>query len=75
MFAFACFRVPDGLSRAVRIIRRVAGLALIAHNWWINVSSRRMSGIGATASSLAAALVLSGVFEMVPHPMYSVGTS
>jgi phosphatidylethanolamine N-methyltransferase len=42
MFAFACFRVPDGLSQAVHITRWVAGLALIAFNWWVKTEAHHV---------------------------------
>ena len=61
MFTFACFRIPDSLSRAVRITRWVAGLALTTFNWWAKTKAHHIvKDIEATASLLAAASSLMG---------------
>ena len=71
MFAFAYFRIPDGLSQAIHITRWVADLALIAFNWWVKTEARHV------IEDYGRLLLHSfnGVFEMAPHPMYSVGVS
>jgi len=79
MFAFACFRVPDGLSQAVHITRWVAGLALIAFNWWVKTEAHHVvkdyGWYWGDCFFTRGGLIFDGVFEMAPHPMYSVGTS
>ena len=41
-FAFAYFRIPDGLSKAVHITRWVAGLALIVFNWGVKTKAHHV---------------------------------
>jgi phosphatidylethanolamine N-methyltransferase len=42
MYAFACFRVPDGLSQLVHLTRWLTGTALIAFNWWVKTEVHRV---------------------------------
>ncbi|KAJ3491905.1 hypothetical protein NLI96_g367 [Meripilus lineatus] len=77
MFAFACFRVPDGLSVAVHILRWVCGIALIAFNLWVKTEAHDVvkdyGWYWGDVFFQRGALVFDGVFELAPHPMYSVG--
>ncbi|GJE88973.1 phosphatidylethanolamine N-methyltransferase [Phanerochaete sordida] len=77
MFAFACFRVPDGLSFATHVMRWIGGLALIAFNLWVKTEAHHVvkdyGWYWGDVFFQRGALVFDGVFELAPHPMYSVG--
>ncbi|KZT35944.1 hypothetical protein SISSUDRAFT_1008125 [Sistotremastrum suecicum HHB10207 ss-3] len=77
MFAFSCFRVPTGLSLGVHIMRWIGGIALIAFNLWVKTEAHHVvkdyGWYWGDVFFQRGALVFDGVFEMAPHPMYSVG--
>ncbi|KAG8733144.1 phosphatidylethanolamine N-methyltransferase [Ceratobasidium sp. 414] len=87
MFAFAVFRVPDGLSAATHLLRWLVGFALIAFNLWVKTEAHHVvkdygwywgdvffeRGRLVPGGTFDTSLVFDGVFEMAPHPMYSVG--
>ncbi|KAF8228726.1 hypothetical protein L208DRAFT_226283 [Tricholoma matsutake] len=77
MFAFSCFRVPQNLSTAVHIMRWVGGIALIAFNLWVKTEAHNVvkdyGWYWGDVFFQRGALVFDGVFELAPHPMYSVG--
>ncbi|KAF8064345.1 phosphatidylethanolamine N-methyltransferase [Lyophyllum atratum] len=77
MFAFSCFRVPEGLSATVHIMRWLGGLALIGFNLWVKTEAHNVvkdyGWYWGDVFFQRGALVFDGVFEMAPHPMYSVG--
>ncbi|CAL1698213.1 unnamed protein product [Somion occarium] len=77
MFAFACFRVPDGLSTMMHVMRWVGGIALIAFNLWVKTEAHGVvkdyGWYWGDCFFQRGALVFDGVFELAPHPMYSVG--
>ncbi|KAG8908830.1 phosphatidylethanolamine N-methyltransferase [Tulasnella sp. 403] len=77
MFAFACFRVPDNLSFFTHILRWVGGLILIIFNLWVKTEAHHIvkdyGWYWGDVFFERGALVFDGVFEMAPHPMYSVG--
>ncbi|KAF8604745.1 hypothetical protein BDV93DRAFT_522086 [Ceratobasidium sp. AG-I] len=87
MFAFSVFRVPDGLSAGVHLLRWITGLALIAFNLWVKTEAHHVvkdygwywgdvffeRGRLVPGGAFDTSLVFDGVFEMAPHPMYSVG--
>ncbi|KIP06876.1 hypothetical protein PHLGIDRAFT_30282 [Phlebiopsis gigantea 11061_1 CR5-6] len=77
MFAFACFRVPEGLSLMTHIMRWIGGFALIAFNLWVKTEAHHVvkdyGWYWGDVFFQRGALVFDGVFEMAPHPMYSVG--
>ncbi|KAF9559021.1 phosphatidylethanolamine N-methyltransferase [Agrocybe pediades] len=77
MFAFSCFRVPEDLSIAVHIMRWVGGIALIAFNLWVKTEAHNVvkdyGWYWGDCFFQRGNLVFDGVFELAPHPMYSVG--
>ncbi len=78
-FAFTCFRIPEGLSVWMHILRWVGGLTLIAFNLWVKTEAHHVvkdyGWYWGDCFFERGALVFDGVFEMAPHPMYSVGSS
>ncbi|KZT00269.1 uncharacterized protein LAESUDRAFT_732419 [Laetiporus sulphureus 93-53] len=77
MFAFTCFRVPEDLSTAVHVLRWIGGIALIAFNLWVKTEAHNVvkdyGWYWGDVFFQRGALVFDGVFELAPHPMYSVG--
>ncbi|KAI0042743.1 hypothetical protein FA95DRAFT_1584332 [Auriscalpium vulgare] len=77
LFAFACFRVPDGLSTIVHVLRWVGGSVLIGFNLWVKSEAHHVvkdyGWYWGDCFFQRGALVFDGVFELAPHPMYSVG--
>ncbi|KAF7969141.1 hypothetical protein HWV62_28224, partial [Athelia sp. TMB] len=78
MFAFASFRVPEGLSIAVHVLRWIGGIALIVFNLWVKTEAHAVIKDyawywGDVFFHQMSHLIFDGVFELAPHPMYSVG--
>ncbi|KAK7055518.1 phosphatidylethanolamine N-methyltransferase [Favolaschia claudopus] len=77
MFSFSCFRVPEGLSLFVHILRWAGGLLLIGFNLWVKTEAHNVvkdyGWYWGDVFFQRGALVFDGVFELAPHPMYSVG--
>ncbi|RDB17735.1 Phosphatidylethanolamine N-methyltransferase [Hypsizygus marmoreus] len=77
MFAFSCFRVPEDLSMSVHVMRWLGGLALIVFNLWVKTEAHNVvkdyGWYWGDVFFQRGALVFDGVFELAPHPMYSVG--
>ncbi|KAI5119700.1 hypothetical protein M0805_003584 [Coniferiporia weirii] len=77
LFAFCCFRVPEGLSMPVHFFRWIGGITLIAFNLWVKTEAHHVvkdyGWYWGDVFFQRGALVFDGVFELAPHPMYSVG--
>ncbi|KAF7297358.1 Phosphatidylethanolamine N-methyltransferase [Mycena indigotica] len=77
MFGFSCFRVPSDLSFFVHVLRWVAGILMIAFNLWVKTEAHNVvkdyGWYWGDVFFQRGALIFDGVFELAPHPMYSVG--
>ncbi|KAI9463938.1 phosphatidylethanolamine N-methyltransferase [Russula earlei] len=77
LFAFSCFRVPSELSMLVHVLRWIGGIVLIAFNLWVKSEAHYVvkdyGWYWGDCFFQRGALVFDGVFELAPHPMYSVG--
>ena len=77
LFAFTCFRIPDGLSLPAHVMRWIGGIALVAFNLWVKTEAHQVvkdyGWYWGDVFFQRGALVFDGVFELAPHPMYSVG--
>ncbi|KAK9459865.1 phospholipid methyltransferase-domain-containing protein [Lipomyces oligophaga] len=78
LFAFCCAKVPANQSLSMHVGRWLAGIFLFLFNLWVKLDAHRVVkdyawywGDFFFLEDLE--LCFDGIFELVPHPMYSVG--